>query len=77
MKNKKITLRITESQFKTLCERIIEEETTKSNFIRNLIEEQGQICRKKNTSIRTFTNTKNKLLDIIKGKNDKNRFSRN
>lgn len=77
MKNKKITLRITESQFKTLCERIIEEETTKSNFIRNLIEEQGQICRKNNTSIRTFTNTKNKLLDIIKGKNDKNRFSRN
>lgn len=68
MKNRKITLRITENQFKTLCERIIEEGTTKSNFIRNLIQEQEQICRKKNTSQSNFKNTKNKLLDILKGK---------
>lgn len=67
MKNRKITLRITETQFKALCERIIEEGTTKSNFIRNLIEEQEQICRKKNTSQSTFKSTKNKLLNIIKG----------
>lgn len=67
MKNRKITLRITETQFKTLCDRIIEEGTTKSNFIRSLIEEQEQICRKKNTSQSTFKSTKIKLLNIIKG----------
>lgn len=67
MKNKRITLRITESQFKRLCERIIEEETTKSKFIRNLLEEKEQICRKENTSPKIIKSTKNKLLNILKG----------
>jgi hypothetical protein len=68
MKNRKLTLRITESQFRTLCDRILLENTTKSNYIRNLLDESEQNCRKENEVVNNFKNTKNKLLNIIKGK---------
>lgn len=68
MKNRKITLRITESQFKTLCDRIIVESTTRSDFIRKLLDEKEHICRKQYDEIKSFKKTKNKHLSIIKGK---------
>lgn len=66
MKNKKLTIRITESQFKRLSDRIIDEQTTKSSFLRNLIENSEQVCRKEsicskssNKSGITFRDTRN------------------
>lgn len=47
MKNKKLSIRITESQFSNLCDRIIQENTSKSNFIRDLLENSKNNCRKK------------------------------
>ncbi len=46
MKTKSLSIRITESQFKTLCDQVIENELTMSNIIRNLIENSGHTCRK-------------------------------
>ncbi|MHA8051861.1 hypothetical protein V7S79_12185 [Aquirufa sp. ROCK-SH2] len=45
-KNRKVTIRITESAFKNLCDQVIENELTMSNIIRNLIDNSGNICRK-------------------------------
>ena len=67
MKNRKITLRITESQFRTLCGRIVEDNTTKSDFIRKLLDENEQSCRKEVGDIKNEQNTKNKLFSIIRG----------
>lgn len=46
MKTKSLSIRITESQFKTLCDQVIENELSMSNIIRNLIENSEHICRK-------------------------------
>ena len=46
MKTKSLSIRITESQFKTLCDQVIENEITMSNIVRNLIEISGHIYRK-------------------------------
>ena len=67
MKNRKLTLRITESQFRTLCGRILESNTTKSDFIRKLLDENEQCCRKEEDGIKNAQNTKNKLFNIIRG----------
>jgi hypothetical protein len=67
MKNRKLTLRITESQFITLCGRIVEDKTTKSDFIRKLLDENEQFYRKEEESIKNTQNTKNKLFSIIRG----------
>lgn len=68
MKSKKISLRISESQFRRLMDNIVQEETTKSEYLRKLIENSDHICRKVDVN----TNSKNKsritLLDIIKRK---------
>lgn len=45
-KNKKITIRLTESQMIALTSKIIEEEKTKSELIREMIDKQVRICRK-------------------------------
>jgi predicted DNA binding CopG/RHH family protein len=37
-KNKRITIRITEAQFERLAEKLIEENETKSLYLRNIIE---------------------------------------
>lgn len=66
MKNKKITLRITESQYKSLIDRIVEQSTTTSNFIRKLIDEKEQFYRTENDRTRTLKTTTNKLLSILK-----------
>jgi len=67
MKTRKLTLRITESQFITLCGRIVEDKTTKSDFIRKLLDENEQFYRKEEESIKNTQNTKNKLFSIIRG----------
>ena len=67
MKNRKLTLRITESQFITLCGRIVEDKTTKSDFIRKLLDENEQFYRKEEEIIKNTQNTKNKLFSIIRG----------
>lgn len=40
IKSKSLRIRITESQFKTICQLIKEEEMTKSQFIRKAIEDK-------------------------------------
>jgi len=45
-KNRKVTIRITESQFKSLCDQVFENELTMSNIIRNLIENSDNFYRK-------------------------------
>ncbi|MEI6881801.1 MAG: hypothetical protein WCK82_10810 [Bacteroidota bacterium] len=67
MKNKKITLRITETQYKSLIDRIVEQSTTTSGFIRKLLDEEEQNCRKENDRTKTIKTTTNKLLSILKG----------
>jgi hypothetical protein len=66
MKNRKITLRITESQYISLIDRIVEQSTTTSDFIRKLIDEKEQIYRKENDKTKTLKTTTNKLLSILK-----------
>jgi hypothetical protein len=66
MKNKKITLRITESQYKSLIDRIVEQSTTTSGFIRKLLDEEEQNCRKENDITKSLKTTTNKLLNILK-----------
>jgi len=68
MKNKKLTIRITESQFKRLSDRIIDEQTTKSSFLRNLIENSEQVCRKESTCSKSSNKSGINLLDILKRK---------
>jgi len=48
-KDKKITIRITETQLRRLTDKIIEEETTKSNLLREMIEKTVRSCRKEIT----------------------------
>jgi len=67
MKNRKITLRITETQYKSLIDRIVEQSTTTSDFIRKLLDEKEQNCRKEIDRTKTLKNTTNKLLSILKG----------
>jgi hypothetical protein len=40
IKNRKVVIRITESQFKRLSKAIIDEETSKSDFMRKLLDEK-------------------------------------
>ena len=68
MKNKKITIRITESQFERLTERVISEQISKSNYLRNLIENQEENYRKKDDGLQILKKGKNKLLNIINRK---------
>jgi hypothetical protein len=67
MKNRKLTLRITESQFRNLRDRIIDESMTKSEFIRKLLDENEKSCRIEDDVNKNLQNTKNKLLSIIRG----------
>ncbi len=46
MKNKRITIRITESQLLRLKEKIIMESTTKSKLLREIIDNATGFCRK-------------------------------
>ena len=69
MKNKKITIRITESQFRRLSDRIIEEQTTKSNYMRSLIEKSDIFCRNESDESKSHKKSGFNLLDIIKRKN--------
>lgn len=45
MKNKKITIRITENQLRVIRDQVILEEKTKSELIRELIDNQVRIYR--------------------------------
>jgi hypothetical protein len=65
MKNKKITIRITDSQFERLTEKVINEQISRSKYLRNLIENQ-EICRKKDDDFQILEKGKNKLPNIIK-----------
>ena len=47
MKNKKITIRITENQLRVIRDQVILEEKTKSELIRELIDNQVRIYRNK------------------------------
>jgi hypothetical protein len=67
MKCRKLTIRITENQFKILCDNILEEGITKSNYIRNLIEMSEQFYRKDLIDVIEEKKSKNKLLNILKG----------
>lgn len=68
MKNKKVTIRITESQFRRLSDRIIEEQTTKSNYMRNLLEKSDFSCRNISDESKSHKKSGINLLDIIKRK---------
>lgn len=63
IKTKKITIRITENQLKFICERIIEEETTKSDYIRDLIENKSKTCRKSNRYTKSGDNTEFRFIN--------------
>lgn len=45
MKNKSLSIRLSETQFKTLCDYVIENELTMSTVIRDLIENLDSTCR--------------------------------
>ncbi len=45
MKNKKVTIRITESQLRMIRDQVILEEKTKSELIREMIDKQVRIYR--------------------------------
>jgi Arc/MetJ-type ribon-helix-helix transcriptional regulator len=47
MKNKKITIRITESQLRMIRDQVILEEKTKSELIREMIDKQVKIIYRK------------------------------
>ena len=47
MKRKKVSIRITESQLLMLTQKVIDEETTKSKLLREMIEKTVRNCRKK------------------------------
>ena len=49
-KEKHLRIRITERQLRLLTERIIEEEKTKSELIREMIDNYIKFCRKTNKS---------------------------
>lgn len=68
MKNKKVTIRLTTAQFERLTEQVIEEQVSKSKYLRNLIDEKNKICRNSSETSNPFEKTKNKLIDIIKRK---------
>ncbi len=68
MKTKSLSIRITEYQFKILCDRVIEEQLTISNLVRNLIENDARFyrkdlsksnCSKNNKNLDLSTNIKN------------------
>ena len=68
MKNKKVTIRLTTSQFERLTEQVIEEQISKSKYLRSLLDEKSKICRIPLEDKKSFQKTKNKLFDIIKRK---------
>ncbi len=47
-KNKKITIRITESQMRRLSDTLIYEEVNQSQFLREMIDKYIRYCRKTN-----------------------------
>jgi len=49
-KNKRITIRLTESQMKRLTDTFINEEQTQSQIIREMIDKYVRVCRKTNKS---------------------------
>lgn len=44
-KNRKVTIRLTESQMKRLTDTIIEEQITKSQLIREMLDKYVRFCR--------------------------------
>lgn len=66
MRNKKISIRITQEQYDNLCQNIISENLSKSGFIRNLIDEYSTNCRKKLSKFSKKKNNKFNLLGIVK-----------
>lgn len=55
-KNRKVTIRLTESQMKRLTDTLIEEQITKSQLIREMIDKYVRFCR---------TTTKSNVLQKI------------
>jgi len=49
-KSKKLTIRLTESQMKRLTDTLIEEQMTKSQIIREMIDKYVRFCRNTNKS---------------------------
>jgi predicted DNA-binding protein len=49
-KNRKVTIRLTESQMRRLSDALIEEQITKSQIIREMIDKYVRVCRKSNKS---------------------------
>lgn len=49
-KSKKITIRVTESQMKRLTDTIIEEQITKSQLVREMLDKYVRFCRTTNKS---------------------------
>ena len=47
-KNKKITIRITESQMRRLSDTLIDEQMNQSQFLREMIDKYVRYCRKTN-----------------------------
>ena len=47
-KNKKITIRLTESQMRRLSDTLINEQVNQSQFLREMIDKYVRYCRKKN-----------------------------
>ena len=50
MKTKQLRIRITEEQFRNLADLLVEEQMTKSQIIREMIDDYVQTCRKTNKS---------------------------
>ena len=66
-KNRKITIRLTESQMKRLTDTNVEEELTKSQIIRHMIDKYVRVCRKTNKSNVLH------IMNEIKDTNNKNK----
>lgn len=66
-KNKRITIRLTESQMKRLTDTFINEEQTQSQIIREMIDKYVRVCRTTNKS--NVLHMINELKDI----NNKNK----
>lgn len=68
MKSKKLTIRITESQFKRLSDKIIEEQTNKSKYVRNLLDQIDLVCREDVIDEIPIKKSRFQFLDIINRK---------
>jgi hypothetical protein len=68
MKNKKITIRITESQLNRILQSAVLSQTTKSKYIRNLIEKDENYCRNSVNGNRIELKPKNSVFNLFKRK---------